>query len=138
MDETTCKKYLDMIQRDGYTVGADTLDSIEIDGTELPIGKIAFQVSSQGEVPDQFDVSLLDLKRELRQRKNRVVDRFEECSIEDQDQADDLAERYKTLTRTLDLLEDPGTTDVEKVAKRKEKMREKKWKEFLDDVMDND
>lgn len=138
MEEWKCQKYHGMIQRDSFTIGTDIPEEIKIDDRVIPLKNLAFNISSEGEVPNEYDTDLRSIKVNLRRERNDMSEKLEECKVESEDQAKDIVERVRQIDRALSVMSDPGETDVESEVKRNEAMKQKKWQEFLKKVKDSD
>lgn len=137
MEEWKCEKYYDMTQRDSFTIGTEIPEEIQIEGRVIPLKHLAFDISSKGEVPDKYDTDLKTIKRNLRRERNNMSDKLEECTVESEDEAQNLVDQIRQIDRALSVMSDPGETDVESEVKRNEAVKQKKWQEFLKKVKDS-
>lgn len=133
MDETKINIYLDQIDRESSTIGIEIPDEIEVQDQVIPLKSIVFDVCSDGDVPDQYDMNIDDIKVSLRREKNRMVDMIESGNV-DQSQAEDLVEKSKQIDRALNAMKNPIDGDLESRIKRREAQDKKKWRNFLDKI----
>ena len=137
MEEWKCEKYYNMTQRDSFTIGTDIPEEINVEDRTIPLKRLAFDISSQGKVPDEYGTDLKTVKRNLRRERNKMSDKLEDCEVESEDQAEILVEQIRQIDRALSVMSDPGESNVESEIKRNEAMKQKKWTEFLKKVKDS-
>lgn len=131
MDEKECERYLSKIDRDSLTVGVEIPEYIETEDAEIPIKQIIFGSDDSSSVSD---IDIMSIKRRLRSERNRLVEKIEECRIESRSEADIIVDKVSKIDRSLNAITDTTDVSIEKEMKRKERIREKKWKDFLEKV----
>ena len=137
MDETKKRIYLDQIDRDSSTVGVEIPEEIEIQGKEIPLKSIVFDVCSDGGVPSQYNMDVDGVKVGLRREKNEMVNMIESGEA-DESQAEDIVKKAKQIDRALNAITNPLDEDLESRIKRKEAQDKKKWRSFLDKIKGDD
>ena len=138
MDETKQNTLLSLIDRDSLTVGVEIPEEIVVQERKIPLSEMVFDICSEGKTPDKFDMSVDEIKVQLRRERNNLVEEIEEGSITYQKGEENL-EKIKSVERALSVLKNSGQdVSIEDEIKRNEAMRAKKWKNFLDKIkMDN-
>lgn len=135
MEDSEREILLDKVDRDSLTLGVSIPEYMEIQGSTVPMDEIAFNICSNGEIPDQFDLSLDGLKRVLRREMNDCIDQVESGDITYRE-GRDLVKKVSRIQRALNILENPEESDIEKKSKLSSAKDEKRWKEFVKKVKD--
>ena len=134
MEEYQRKLLLERIGREGATVGASIPETIDVQGESIDLREWVFEIKRLDAVPpgkrEQVEEAKKNLRRERLQRKQRI----EHGEIEFEE-GERLAESIVGIDRALEALESLGTSSVEDEAKRQEAMDQKRWMNFLKQVL---
>ena len=137
MDEYERKRLLERIGREGATVGVSIPERVTVQGQELDLHEFVFEIKRRETVPpgerEKVEEAKRNLRRERLQRKQRIEN--DEISFEEGER---LAESIVGIDRALEALQSLGPADVEEEAKRQEAMDQKRWMNFLKQVLGRD
>lgn len=136
MEKHQRDKLLAKIEREGATVGHSIPEVISIDGEELELSKLVFNIQDTRDIPEDSFESLKSLKQVLRQERNSRVDTIEAGDIS-YSKGEQLVEEIIGIDRALHLLENlGGDTSIEKQSEVNELKRTKKWREFVQKIQE--
>ncbi len=134
MKEFERKGLLERIDREGATVGARIPERIEVQGEQVDLQEFVFEIKRRETIPDgereRVEQAKRNLRRERLERRQRIED--DEVSFEE---GEELAESIIGIDRALSALESLGPADIEGEAKRQEAMDQKRWMNFLKQVL---
>ena len=137
MDEYERKRLLERIGREGATVGVSIPERVTVQGQEVDLHEFVFEIKRRETVPpgerERVEEAKKNLRRERLQRKQRIENG--EISFEEGER---LAESIVGIDRALEALGSLGPSDVEGEAKRQEAMDQKRWMNFLKQVLGRD
>jgi hypothetical protein len=137
MDEYERKRLLERIGREGATVGVSIPERVTVQGQEVDLHEFVFEIKRRETVPpgerERVEEAKKNLRRERLQRKQRIENG--EISFEEGER---LAESIVGIDRALEALQSLGPSDVEDEAKRQEAMDQKRWMNFLKQVLGRD
>jgi hypothetical protein len=125
---------LERVERESATVGVDIPDEITVQGEPVELRAFVLEVKGRDTVPpgeeDRVEQAKKNLRRERLQRRQRLE--REEMSYEEGER---LVESIAGIDRALNALENLGRTDLEAEARREEKLDERRWMNFLQQVL---
>ena len=122
------------VERESATVGVDIPERITVQGEPVDLRAFVLEVSGRETVPpgeeERVERAKKNLRRERLQRKQRLE--REDISVEE---GEALVESIVGIDRALNALESLGRTDLEREAERAKKVDEKRWMNFLQQVL---
>lgn len=125
---------LERVERESATVGVDLPEEVTVQGEEVDLRGFVMEVNARDTVPpgeqERVERAKRNLRRERLQRKQRLEDAdipFEEGEV--------LVESIAGIDRALNALENLGSTDLEAEARREEKLNERRWMNFINQVL---
>ncbi len=137
MDEYERKRLLERIGREGATVGVSIPERVTVQGQEVDLHEFVFEIKRRETVPpgerERVEEAKKNLRRERLQRKQRI-----ERGEIDFEEGERLAESIVGIDRALEALQSLGPSDIEGEAKRQEAMDQKRWMNFLKQVLGRD
>lgn len=135
MDDSERKKYLAEVEKETLTVGIDIPNDLEVNGKNIPANDVIFQMSSDGNLPDDVNITISQLKQNLIKEKNDLVNKIESGDISS-DTAEKYVEKISQIERVIDSLnpDDIGFGDKSDINKAK---KTKKWRNFIDKIRDS-
>ena len=137
MDEYERKRLLERIGREGATVGVSIPERVTVQGQEVDLHEFVFEIKRRETVPpgerEKVEEAKRNLRRERLQRKQRIEN--DEISFEEGER---LAESIVGIDRALEALQSLGPSDIAGEAKRQEAMDQKRWMNFLKQVLGRD
>lgn len=136
MKENERKKYLAKIDRDTSTVGVELPDTMSINGVELPVSDIVFEISSSNKLPDKVELSVPEIKKNIIRERSSLVDKLKTSDDICKEDADIIVENIKRLDRIINSLasDDMEFKDKHKLNKAK---KTKKWRNLVDKIKGN-
>lgn len=137
MKDSEIEMYLEQIDRDSSTVGIQIPEDMEVDGETIPLEHIVYNICSEGEVPDQFDLNVNEIKVNLRRKRNDMIDKIENDEVSS-NKAELIVNKTKQIDRALNAIDSPSDEDLESKIKRKEAQDEKKWRNFIKKIKGED
>jgi hypothetical protein len=137
MEEYERKRLIERIGREGATVGVSIPERVTVQGQEVDLHEFVFEIKRRDTVPpgerERVEEAKKNLRRERLQRKQEIE--AGEISFEEGER---LAESIVGIDRALEALESLGPSDIEDEAKRQEAMDQKRWMNFLKQVLGRD
>lgn len=135
MDDIERKKYLAEIEKETSTVGIDMPDNLEVNGNNIPANDIIFNMSSEGNLPENMDMTISQLKQNLIKEKNNLIEEIEKADITS-DTAEEYIEKINQVERVIDSLnpDDMSFGDKSDINQAK---KTKKWRNFIDKIRDS-
>ena len=137
MDEYERKLLVERIGREGATVGVSIPERITVQGQEIDLREFVFEIKRRETVPPGERERVEEAKRNLRRERLQRKQRIENDDI-DFEEGERLAESIVGIDRALEALGSLGPSDVEGEAKRQETMDQKRWMNFLKQVLGRD
>jgi hypothetical protein len=137
MDEYERKLLVERIGREGATVGVSIPERITVQGQEIDLREFVFEIKRRETVPPGERERVEEAKRNLRRERLQRKQRIENDDI-DFEEGERLAESIVGIDRALEALGSLGPSDVEGEAKRQEAMDQKRWMNFLKQVLGRD
>lgn len=135
MEESEKEELIEKIEKESSTVGHRIPDSIVIQGEKIQLQDFIFEISNNQTV--QEDEEIQNLKQELRQERNKLVDKIKQENIS-RSEGERIAELVIGIDRALNALESLDEPDISTQIKRKEAMDTKRWREFVRKVKNID
>lgn len=128
---------LERLEREGATVGAQIPTSIEIDQERIALRTEVLALTVVDTPTEEDRQRARALQRSVRQARRQRYDRLKagECSREE---GEVLVEEIRGLDRALNAIADLGETSVEEEAKRRERMNDERWMQFLRQALGHD
>ncbi len=137
MEEYERKRLIERIGREGATVGVSIPERITVQGQEVDLHEFVFEIKRRDTIPpgerDRVEEAKKNLRRERLERRQRIE--AGEISFEEGER---LAESIVGIDRALEALESLGPSDIEGEARRQEAMDQKRWMNFLKQVLGRD
>lgn len=133
MDKSQREKYLSEISRESSTVGIDLPDEMKINGTKLPVNKIVFKMSSNSKLPDNVNMSVQELKKNLIRERKQLVEKIQSKNNLDTTEANETVNKVNKIDRVIKSL-NPDDISFNKKDKLNEGKKSKKWKDFVDKI----
>ena len=121
---------LDRIDRDGATIGVSVPESVTVDGEELRLRELVFDLRDDGAAPEGNRPSRAELKRALRGERRNRRNRLEEAAI-DRQEAEAIVASIAGIDRALELLDGTETDDIESTIEAAEQADQQRWLSFL-------
>lgn len=135
MDDIERKKYLAEIEKETSTVGIDMPDNLEVNGNNIPANDIIFNMSSEGNLPENMDMTISQLKQNLIKEKNNLIEEIEKADITS-DTAEEYIEKINQVERVIDSL-NPDDMSFGDKSDINEAKKTKKWRDFIDKIRDS-
>lgn len=135
MDDIERKKYLAEIEKETSTVGIDMPDNLEVNGNNIPANDIIFSMSSEGNLPENMDMTISQLKQNLIKEKNNLIEEIEKADITS-DTAEEYIEKINQVERVIDSL-NPDDMSFGDKSDINEAKKTKKWRDFIDKIRDS-
>jgi len=137
VNEIERKRLLERVEREGATVGADIPETITVQGEQVDLQGLVFEVKRRERVPsgerERVERAKKNLRRERLQRKQRLEDGDVSFA-----EGERLAESIVGIDRALNALETLEPVDIEAEAERAEAADRKRWMSFLRQVLGRD
>lgn len=137
MQEYERKQLLERIQREGATVGASIPETIEVQGETLDLREFVFEVKRLDRVPADMREEVAAAKKNLRRERLQRKQRIERDEVS-REEAEALVDAIVGIDRALNALESLGPTDLEAEVETQEVMDQKRWFDFLEQVLGHD
>ncbi len=137
MQEYERKQLLERIEREGATVGASIPETIEVQGETLDLREFVFEVKRLDRVPADRQEEVAEAKKNLRRERLQRKQRVERGEVS-REEGERLARDVVGIDRALNALESLGPTDLEAEMRAKETADEKRWYDFLKQVLGHD
>ena len=137
MDEYERKRLLERIGREGATVGVSIPERVTVQEQEVDLHEFVFEIKRRETVPPGERERVEEAKRNLRRERLQRKQRIEHGEI-DFEEGERLAESIVGIDRALEALESLGPSSIEAEAKRQEAMDQKRWMNFLKQVLGRD
>ena len=137
MDEYERKLLIERIGREGATVGVSIPERVTVQGQEVDLHEFVFEIKRLETVPSGEREKVEEAKKNLRRERLQRKQRIERGEI-DFEEGERLAESIVGIDRALEALESLGPSDIEGEAKRQEAMDQKRWMNFLKQVLGRD
>jgi hypothetical protein len=131
------KQLLERIQREGATVGASIPETIEVQGETLDLREFVFEVKRLDRVPADMREEVAAAKKNLRRERLQRKQRIERDEVS-REEAEALVDAIVGIDRALNALESLGPTDLEAEVETQEVMDQKRWFDFLEQVLGHD
>ena len=137
MKEYERKLLLERIDREGATVGASIPDRIDVQGTAVDLREFVFEIKRRETVPEGEREKVERAKRNLRREKieRRELIEDDEVTFEE---GEKLAESIIGIDRALEALQSLGPANIEGEMQAKEAADQKRWMNFLKQVLGRD
>lgn len=137
MNETTRKQFIARIKRESATIGMTIPEHLEIKGQDFPLNAFVFETCADGSVPDEYDMTLADIKRHLRSERSDLVEELETADIT-QERAAKIVETVKAIDRALSQLATPTEeTNLEQEMQRATAEQTKRWRAFVNQIQED-
>ena len=137
MDEYERKLLIERIGREGATVGVSIPEQVTVQGQEVDLHEFVFEIKRRDTIPSGERERVEEAKKNLRRERLERKQRIERGEI-DFEEGERLAESIVGIDRALEALESLGPSDIEGEAKRQEAMDQKRWMNFLKQVLGRD
>jgi len=128
---------LERVERESATVGVDIPERITVQGEPVELRGFVMEVNARETVPPGEQERVERAKRNLRRERLQRKQRLEDAEIS-REEGEALVEAIVGLDRALNALESLGSTDLEAEARREEKLDERRWMNFLNQVLGKD
>jgi uncharacterized protein YyaL (SSP411 family) len=125
---------LERVERESATVGVDIPDEITVQGEPVDLRGFVMEVNTHETVPPGEEERVERAKRNLRRERLQRKQRLEDAEIS-REEGETLVEAIVGIDRALNALESLGSTDLEAETRREEKIDEKRWMNFLNQVL---
>lgn len=135
MDDSKREVYLSRVERESLTVGVTLPDTIELQGLEVPISDIVYNVCS-GDNIETYDMEVSEVQVMLRRERTKLVESIEEGEDLSEEEAENIVEKVQYIDRARNALQNPDG-DLEQEMKLSEAKRKKRWREFIKNVQEN-
>lgn len=135
MEDSAVKKYISMIEKDSSTVGVKIPENIEIRDENINLKEIVSEVNRDSDLENEYGLTELELKKLLRREKNDLVSKIEDGEVSEEE-AEEIVNKVKKIDRSLNSITSDREESLEKKIKRKEAMKEKKWRNFIKKIKD--
>jgi hypothetical protein len=135
MEDSAVKKYISMIEKDSSTVGVKIPENIEIRNENINLKEIVLEVNRDSDLENEYGLTELELKKLLRREKNDLVSKIEDGEVSEEE-AEEIVNKVRKIDRSLNSITSDREESLEKKIKRKEAMKEKKWRNFIKKIKD--
>jgi hypothetical protein len=125
---------LERVERESATVGVELPERITVQGEPVELRSFVLAVNSRETVPPGEAERVERAKRNLRRERLQRKQRLEDGDIT-REAGEQLVEAIVGLDRALNALESLGSTDLEAESRREEKLDERRWMNFLNQVL---
>ncbi len=137
MQEYERKQLLERIGRESATLGVDIPDHIEVQGQEVPLRDVVFELKRRETVPADDQERVEEMKRNLRRERLERKQRIEAGEIS-YAAGEAEAAAIIGIDRALQGLETLDAEDVQAAADRAEAADTKRWMDFLRQALGRD
>lgn len=137
MNEFERKQLLERIEREGATVGSAIPETITVQGDPVDLRAFVFEVRRRKSVPERDKERVQQAKKNLRRERLQRKQRIETGELS-REEGEQLAESIVGIDRALNALEQLGVSDVESEAERAKAADQKRWSNFLRQVLGRD
>lgn len=134
MNEHDREALLERVERESATVGVELPERITVQGEPVELRSFVLAVNSRETVPPGEAERVERAKRNLRRERLQRKQRLEDGDIT-REAGEQLVEAIVGLDRALNALESLGSTDLEAESRREEKLDERRWMNFLNQVL---
>lgn len=135
LDEHERERLLDQLSRGSTSVGGSIPDTVDVQGTEVPLREFVLEVTGFDAVPDaereRADELVTELKRERLQRRNRLASDDDVTAAE----GEQLVESIVGLDRAINALESLDARGFEEQAHEQWLDEQKRWSAFLHRIL---
>jgi uncharacterized protein YyaL (SSP411 family) len=125
---------LERIDREAATVGATIPEQIEVQGTEVALRELVFEIRRQETVPEHDRERVAQAKRNLRRERRERRQRIEDDAVSFE-RGETLVESIVGIERALEGLQALDQGDIEAEAQASQTAGERRWMSFLKQVL---
>jgi hypothetical protein len=135
MDDSFREILMSKVDKDSATVGIEIPDSMTVQGREIPLHKIVFDICSTEDVPEKYDMNVDEVKLMLRRERNNLISEIENDDDITKKKGEKNVNKINQINRALSFIKDADRDiDVEAEIKKSEAQSTKRWKNFLDKI----
>jgi len=136
MDTSEIETLLDRLDRDSLGVGVKLPEQLTVKGETVPVKALVFDVCSDGELPDHFDFTMLELKQILRRDRNDCIEKIEKGKVSLL-RGEEIVEKVSHIDRVLNTLESADKDrSIEQQMDVSEAQDIKRWRKFVRKVQE--
>lgn len=135
MDDSFREILMSKVDKDSATVGIEIPDSMTVQGREIPLHTIVFDICSTEKVPEKYDMSVDEIKVMLRRERNNLINEIENDDDITRKKGKKNVNKINRISRALSFIKDADRDiDIETEIKKSEAQSTKRWRMFLDKI----
>ncbi|SDM81102.1 hypothetical protein SAMN04487949_2667 [Halogranum gelatinilyticum] len=135
LNERERERLLDRLSRGSTSVGGSVPDTVDVQGTEVPLREFVFEIKDFDAVPEaereRADEMVTALRRERLQRRNRLASDDDLTAAE----GEQLVESIVGLDRAINPLDSLDARGFEEQAREQWLDEQKRWSAFLHRIL---
>lgn len=134
MKNSTKQSLLEEIERDSSTIGIQIPDTVRVQGTDIPLNNIVCEIGSEDDSLDGFDIDVQELKKNLRRKRNELVETIESGEVKSERDARNRVHKIKQIDKSLEMLDGSDSSNITSEIEKSDALKKKRWMDFLDKI----